>query len=89
MINNFKLNNMNFKRLNLNQWNQWLNRRQLQVLEAAYKAAQNIKALEDKYFNGGKITYAPNQTKTLVEYVQKVLDLYLFHAILGCGFCYL
>ncbi|MBN3942093.1 MAG: proton extrusion protein PcxA, partial [Nostoc sp. NMS9] len=48
---------MNFNPLNLNQWNQWLNRRQLQVLEAAYKAAQNIKALEDKYFNGGKITY--------------------------------
>ncbi|MEH2267014.1 MAG: hypothetical protein V7K68_01045 [Nostoc sp.] len=69
---------MNFNPLNLNQWNQWLNRRQLQVLEAAYKAAQNIKALEDKYFNGGKITYAPNQTKTLVEYVQSLRDRQLF-----------
>ncbi|MEH1784448.1 MAG: hypothetical protein V7L23_02310 [Nostoc sp.] len=29
---------MNFNPLNLNQWNQWLNRRQFQVLEAAYKA---------------------------------------------------
>ncbi|MEH1778161.1 MAG: hypothetical protein V7K67_04720 [Nostoc sp.] len=43
-----------------------------------YKAAQNIKALEDKYFNGGKITYAPNQTKTLVEYVQSLRDRQLF-----------
>ena len=66
---------MNFNPLNLNQW---LNRRQLQVLEAAYKAAQNIKVLEDKYFNGGKITYAPNQTKTLVEYVQSLRDRQLF-----------
>ncbi|MEH2381732.1 MAG: hypothetical protein V7K27_23070 [Nostoc sp.] len=69
---------MNFNPFNLNQWNQWLNRRQLQVLEAAYKAAQNIKALEDKYFNGAKITYAPNQTKTLVEYVQSLRDRQLF-----------
>ncbi|MCW5317898.1 hypothetical protein GTQ43_30265 [Nostoc sp. KVJ3] len=69
---------MNFNPLNLNQWNQWLNRRQLQVLEAAYKAAQNIKALEDKYFNGGKITYAPNQTKTLVEYVQSLRQSQIF-----------
>ncbi|MHC5675162.1 hypothetical protein [Nostoc sp.] len=69
---------MNFNPLNLNQWNQWLNRRQLQVLEASYKAAQNIKALEDKYFNGAKITYAPNQAKTLVEYVQSLRDRQLF-----------
>lgn len=69
---------MNFNPLNLNRWNRWLNRRQLQVLEAAYNAAQTIKALEDKYFDGGKITYAPNQTKTLVEYVQSLRDRQLF-----------
>ena len=51
-----------------------MNRRQLQVLEAAYQAAQTIKDLEDNYFEGGKITYAPNQTKTLVEYVQSLRD---------------
>jgi hypothetical protein len=69
---------MNFNSLNLNRWNQWLKHRQLQVLEAAYKAAQTIKALEDKYFDGGKITYAPNQTKTFVEYVQSLRDRQLF-----------
>ncbi|MEH2316475.1 hypothetical protein [Nostoc sp.] len=69
---------MNFSLLNLNRWNQWLNRRQLHVLEAAYKAAQNIKALEDKYFDGGKITYASKQTKILVEYVQSLRDRQLF-----------
>lgn len=69
---------MNLGPLNFHQWNQWLNQRQFQVLEAAYKAAQNIKALEDKYFDGGKITYTPNQTKTLVEYVQSLRDRQLF-----------
>jgi hypothetical protein len=69
---------MSFSPFNLNQWNQWLNRRQLQILEAAYKAAQTIKALEDKYFDSGKITYTPNQTKTLVEYVKSLRDRQLF-----------
>lgn len=69
---------MNFSLLDLNRWDQWFNRRQLQVLEAAYKAAQNIKALEDKYFNGGKIACTSNRTKTLVEYIQSLRDRQLF-----------
>jgi len=65
---------MSFSQLNFDRVNQWLNRRQLRVLEEAYQAAQTIKALEDQYFGGGKIVYTPDRSKTVVDYVQSLRD---------------
>ncbi|MBO3460187.1 hypothetical protein G7B40_000395 [Aetokthonos hydrillicola Thurmond2011] len=77
--------NINFKRLNLNQFKQytlkldnWLTQRHIHLLDEAYKEAQEIKALEDKYFNGGKITYTSQQSKIFFDYVQTLRDRQLW-----------
>lgn len=62
----------------LSQLNTCLHRQQLQRLEAAYKAAAAIKALEDHYYEGGKIAYSPEQTKTVFDYVKSLRDRQLF-----------
>jgi hypothetical protein len=62
----------------INQFSQWINRRQLQLLEAAYQGAQEIKVLEEKYFQGGKITDKPEQSKTITDYVKSLRDRQLF-----------
>lgn len=54
--------------------NQWLDWRQLQVLEEAYQGAREIEALEEQHFNGDKIAYTPNQSKTVFDYVQSLRD---------------
>lgn len=65
---------MSFSQLNFDQFNQWLTRRQLRLLEEAYRAAQTIQALEDQYFAGEKIAHTPDQSKTVVDYVQSLRD---------------
>ncbi|MBF2075121.1 MAG: CemA family protein [Synechococcales cyanobacterium C42_A2020_086] len=62
----------------LSQINAWLHRQQLQRLKAAYEAAAAIKALEDYYYEGGKIAYGPEQTKTVFDYVKSLRDRQLF-----------
>ena len=41
--------------MNFNGFNHWLSQRQIQLLESAYQSAQEIKALEDKYFQGWEV----------------------------------
>ncbi|MEL7036987.1 MAG: CemA family protein [Cyanobacteria bacterium J06592_8] len=65
---------MNPNSMNFNRFSQWLNRRQLQLLDEAYQAAQDIRALEDKYFQGGKITPSHQQSKTIYDYVKSLRD---------------
>ncbi|MBF2003806.1 MAG: CemA family protein [Synechococcales cyanobacterium M58_A2018_015] len=60
--------------LNFSPLHRWLQRRHLRALEAAYEAAQAIQALEMKYANGGKITYTPEQTKTVFDYIKSLRD---------------
>lgn len=60
--------------LNFSPLHRWLQRRHLRALEAAYEAAQTIQALERKYANGGKITYTPEQTKTVFDYIKSLRD---------------
>lgn len=55
-------------------FNRWLNQRQLYTLKEAYQAAQEIRALEEHYFAGGKIAYTPQQSKTVVDYVKSLRD---------------
>jgi CemA family len=52
----------------------WLMNRQLKLLAKAYEAAKEIQALEEKYFNGGKITYRPEVSKTVFDYVKSLRD---------------
>lgn len=63
--------------MNLNRFNYWLNQRQIQLLESAYQSAQDIKALEDQYFQGNPIAYHPNSKKTVVDYVKSLRDHHL------------
>lgn len=58
----------------LNRVTQWLRQRQLGVLNNAFSDAQAIKALEDQYYQGGKIAYAPEQSKTVYDYVRSLRD---------------
>lgn len=61
-----------------NRLTQWLNRRQQQVLEAAYTSAQAIAKLEAQYFNGEKIAYTSERSKTVYDYVKGLRDRELF-----------
>jgi hypothetical protein len=63
--------------MNLNRFNHWLSQRQIQILESAYQSAQEIKALEDKYFQGNPICYRPESQKTVVDYVKSLCDRHL------------
>lgn len=53
---------------------QWLQQRQRQVLDAAYDDAQAIQLLEAQYYDGGKITCTPEQSKTVYDYVRSLRD---------------
>jgi hypothetical protein len=59
---------------NFQGWEQWLTRRQMKALESAYDGAMAIKVLEDRYFNGNRIAYAPEQSKTFTDYVRSLRD---------------
>lgn len=63
--------------MNLNRLNHWLHQRQIQLLESAYQSAQEIKALEDQYFQGNPIAYRPESKKTVVDYVKSLRDRHL------------
>jgi hypothetical protein len=58
----------------LNRVTQWLRQRQLRVLDTAYTAAREIKALEAQYYDGRPITYTPDQNKTVYDYVRSLRD---------------
>ena len=53
---------------------QWLQQRQQRVLDQAYTAAQEIKALETQYYQGNPIAYTPDQQKTIYDYVRSLRD---------------
>ncbi|WRH65245.1 MAG: hypothetical protein RSE13_15095 [Planktothrix sp. GU0601_MAG3] len=63
--------------MNLNRFNHWWNQRQIQLLESAYQSAQEIQALEDKYFQGNPIGYRLESKKTVVDYVKSLRDRHL------------
>jgi hypothetical protein len=52
----------------------WLKTRQQSVLESAYREALAIKALEDQYYDGGKIAFGPGQSRTVYDYVRSLRD---------------
>ncbi|NJL46051.1 MAG: hypothetical protein HC922_10775, partial [Leptolyngbyaceae cyanobacterium SM2_3_12] len=58
----------------LNRVTHWLQQRQRNVLNSAFSDAQAIKALEDQYYQGGKIAYSPDQSKTVYDYVRSLRD---------------
>lgn len=58
----------------LNRVTRWLQQRQLRVLDLAYTAAREIKALEAQYYDGRPITYTPDQNKTVYDYVRSLRD---------------
>ncbi len=62
----------------LNQFNRWWNQRQIKLLESAYQSAEEIKALEDKYFQGNPINYCPESQKTVLDFVKILRDRHLF-----------
>ncbi|MBW4432557.1 MAG: hypothetical protein KME28_12690 [Pelatocladus maniniholoensis HA4357-MV3] len=70
--------NLNFNRLNFHRLNNWFNQRQLDLLEEAYQGAQKIKAIEDKYYNGNKIVYTLDQSKTVFDYIKSLRDRQLW-----------
>jgi len=63
--------------MNLNRFNDWLSQRQIKLLESAYQSAQDIKALEDQYFQGNPIGYGLEYKKTVVDYVKSLRDRHL------------
>jgi hypothetical protein len=68
------LNGLNLNHLNLKNLKSWLSQKQCRALEEAYEGAQIIKALEEQYFKGGKITHSAHQSKVVVDYVQRLRD---------------
>lgn len=56
------------------QLDNWLMNRQLKLLATAYEAAKEIQSLEERYFNGAKITYHPEVSKTVFDYVKSLRD---------------
>lgn len=57
-----------------NSLKQWLHNRQQQALEEAYEGAQMIADLETQYFNGNKIAYSSDSSKTVYDYVRSLRD---------------
>lgn len=56
------------------QVNRWVTRRALASLEQAYQSAIAIKAIEDKHFNGQKITAQNDQGISIYNYFKTDLD---------------
>ncbi|MGL5083279.1 MAG: hypothetical protein ACRC8A_17495 [Microcoleaceae cyanobacterium] len=69
---------MNPNQPSVNPVSRWLEQRQIRLLEDACRAAQEIKILEEKYFQGDKIAYSFSQSKTLFDYVKGLRDRQLF-----------
>lgn len=61
-----------------NPLSRWLDQRQTRLLEDSYRAAQDIRILEEKYFQGDRIAPTANQSKTIFEYVKSLRDRQLF-----------
>jgi len=53
---------------------QWLQQRQRRVLAWAYSDAQAIRHLETQYYDGGKISSTPDQSRTVYNYVRSLRD---------------
>jgi hypothetical protein len=75
--------NLHSNRSGSNRFNQWFHRQQLRALQEAYSGAREIKALEDQYFGGEKITQTPNQSKTVYDYVRSLRDRQLLRVRLN------
>jgi len=60
-----------------NRVSQWFQQRQLRVLDHAYTAAREIRALEEQYCEGNPILYSPEKNKTVFDYVRSMRDLKL------------
>ncbi|MEH2140521.1 hypothetical protein [Nostoc sp.] len=54
--------------------NHWINRVSTHGLEAAYQAATAIKVIEDKHFDGDRITFDSTKGKTISDYFQTQLQ---------------
>ncbi|MEO1067896.1 MAG: hypothetical protein AAFW95_02065, partial [Cyanobacteria bacterium J06638_6] len=57
-----------------NRVTEWLQQRQARVLNNAYTAAQEIKVLEEQYYNGSPIVYSADQSKTVYDYLRSLRD---------------
>jgi len=58
----------------LNRANQWVNQRSLKALEKAYQQAGIIKNLEDRHFNGQKISPDGDRGQSVFDYFKSSLD---------------
>ncbi len=68
---------------NPSQLNQWVNQSSLQGLEDAYQAAQTLKSIEEKHFQGERIALQPHQGKTVSDYFGSQRDQQLLRIRLG------
>lgn len=68
---------------NLSRLNQWVSQSSLQGLEAAYQAAQTLKSIEEKHFQGERISFQPHQGKTVSDYFGSQRDQQLLRIRLG------
>ncbi|MBW4554153.1 MAG: hypothetical protein KME35_24075 [Aphanocapsa sp. GSE-SYN-MK-11-07L] len=68
---------------NLSQLNQWVSQSSLQGLADAYQAAQTLKSIEEKHFQGERIAFQPNQGKTVSDYFGSQRDQQLLRIRLG------
>jgi hypothetical protein len=68
---------------NLPRLNQWVSQSSLQGLEDAYQAAQTLKSIEEKHFQGEPIAFQPHQGKTVSDYFGSQRDQQLLRARLG------
>jgi hypothetical protein len=57
-----------------NRVTEWLQQRQARVLNNAFTAAQEIKVLEDQYYDGSPIVYSAEQSKTVYDYLRSLRD---------------
>ncbi|MEB3311512.1 MAG: CemA protein [Snowella sp.] len=58
----------------LNRANQWVNQRSLKALENAYQQAKVIKSIEEKHFEGQKISPDSDRGQSVYDYFKSSLD---------------
>ncbi|MGK7910171.1 MAG: hypothetical protein AB4050_01625 [Synechococcus sp.] len=64
---------------NVNRLTRWFQHRHINALNNAFVFAQEIEALEKQYFNGAKVEYSTEQSKTLYDYISNKKDRNLFY----------
>ncbi len=61
-------------RKTLGQILEWFSRKRDEAIDAAYEGALTIQKLESELFNGEKISYTPDKSKTVCDYAESLRD---------------